>query len=92
MEHKGTQCDARPTGAPLPATRAFVVQLRAETEPAGELFVGRAEHMASGTAERFSSVGELIGFITRMLAPDDDPHPAGGDRRPATSAKQETRP
>lgn len=90
MEHKGTRRDAAtPTGAPLPAARAFVVQLRAETEPAGELFVGRAEHLASGTAERFTSAAELIGFITRMLVPHDDgPHPA---RDAQTSQKKETR-
>jgi hypothetical protein len=76
MENKGTRCDvARPTGAPLPAGRAFVVQLR-DTEPTGELFVGRAEHMASGTAERFSCAAELIGFIARMLAPDGGSQPA----------------
>ena len=78
METKGPRCDvAKRTGAPLPAARAFVVQLR-DTEPGGELFVGRAEHMASGTAERFSSAAELIGFMTRMLAPDDGSHPALG--------------
>lgn len=87
MQNKGIRCDvAPPTGAPLPAARAFVVQLRAETEPAGELFVGRAEHMASGTAERFASAAELIGFITRMLAPDEGSQPARGAR---TSQKKE---
>lgn len=75
MERKGTRCDgAAATGTPLPAGRAFVVQLRAETDPAGELFVGRAEHMASGAAERFSSAAELIDFITRTLA-DVGPQP-----------------
>ena len=78
MENKGSRCDvAKPAGAPLPAARAFVVQLRAATEPAGELFIGRAEHLASGTAERFGCAAELVGFITRMLAPHDEgPHPA----------------
>lgn len=81
MDHKVTRCDvAGPAGAPLPAARAFVVQLRAAPDPAGELFVGRAEHMASGTAERFGSAAELLAFITRMLAPDEDPHPAPGAR------------
>jgi hypothetical protein len=71
MERKGTRSDvAKPAGAPLPAGRAFVVQLRAETEPAGELFVGRAEHMASGTAERFTCAAELIEFIARVLTAD----------------------
>ena len=90
MEHKGSRCDAAtPTGAPLPAARAFVVQLRAATEPAGELFIGRAEHLASGTAERFGCAAELIGFITRMLAPHEEgPHPA---RDALASQKKETR-
>jgi len=58
---------AQQTCAPLPAERAFVVQLRAETDPAGELFVGRAEHMASGSAESFTCAAELIEFIARTL-------------------------
>ena len=71
MDHGWTRRDAaKQTGAPLPAERAFVVQLRAETEPAGELFVGRAEHMASGSAERFTCAAELIEFIARTLASD----------------------
>lgn len=92
MEHEGARRDAgKPAGAPLPATRAFVVQLRGETDPAGELFVGRAEHVASGTSERFSSSGELIAFITRMLAPDVAPRPAPDARRPGTNSNEETR-
>ena len=92
MEPKGIRVDdARPAGAPLPAGRAFVVQLRA-TEPAGELFVGRAEHMASGTAERFASAAELIAFITRILADDGNPQPAHDARGPSTTASKERRP
>lgn len=94
MEHETSRCDVgKGTGAPLPAARAFVVQLRGVTEPAGELFVGRAEHMASGTAERFSSADELIAFITRTLAPAGAPGPAAPvARRPGTVSKEETRP
>jgi hypothetical protein len=74
MEHKATRRDAaEPTGAPLPASRAFVVQLRAATDPPGELFIGRAEHLASGTAKRFTSAADLIEFIARMLAVDGAP-------------------
>ena len=70
MEKKTTQRRAlEATEAPLPAERAFVVQLRAPAEPDGELFVGRAEHMASGTAVRFGSAEDLIAFITKVLAP-----------------------
>ena len=70
MEQKATQRQAlEATEAPLPAERAFVVQLRAQVDPNGELFVGRAEHMASGTAARFGSAEDLIAFITKVLAP-----------------------
>ena len=55
--------------APLPAERAFVVQLRAPAGPDGEVFVGRAEHIASGTTARFGSAEDLIAFITKVLAP-----------------------
>ena len=62
------------TESPLPAERAFVVQLRAaQVDPTGEIFVGRAEHMASGATERFASAADLIAFITRVLnSPRDD--------------------
>lgn len=74
MDHGPARRDvAKQACAPLPAERAFVVQLRAETEPAGELFVGRAEHMASGSAGRFTCAAELIEFIARTLASDGGP-------------------
>ncbi len=57
------------TEAPLPAERAFVVQIRAQTDPTGELFVGRAEHLASGATERFASAADLIAFMTKVLNP-----------------------
>jgi hypothetical protein len=57
------------TEAPLPPERAFVVQLRPLTDPAGELFVGRVEHMASGAVFRFGSAVELTDFITRICDP-----------------------
>jgi hypothetical protein len=55
------------TEAPLPAERAFVVQLRAQHDLSGNLFIGRVEHIASGAAERFGSAEELIAFITKVL-------------------------
>lgn len=58
------------TEVPLPPNRAFVVQFRAQADPKGELFVGRAEHLASGAAERFGSPAELIAFIAKVLAPE----------------------
>ncbi len=52
---------------PLPANRAFVVQLRAQ--PAGEPqhCEGRVEHLVSGQATRFASQPELWAFISRVL-------------------------
>ena len=55
--------------APLPAERAFVVQLRAQGDSSGHLFVGRVEHIATGAEARFSSAEDLIAFITDVLAP-----------------------
>ena len=51
----------------LPAERAFVVQLGAQT--GDNLFIGRAEHIASGATVRFGSADELIAFIADVLAP-----------------------
>jgi hypothetical protein len=53
--------------APLPADRAFVVQLRAPSHSSGDLFTGRVEHIASGSAMRFDSAEDLIAFITKVL-------------------------
>jgi len=53
---------------PLPPERAFVIQLRAPSAGDEDLFVGRAEHIASGLAARFGSVTELIGFVQQVLA------------------------
>jgi hypothetical protein len=55
--------------SPLPAERAFVIQLRPQTDPADELFVGRVEHIASGAAARFASSADLIAFVASVLAP-----------------------
>jgi hypothetical protein len=57
------------TEVPLPPERAFVVQLRPQTDPPGELFVGRIEHIASGTVSRFGSAAELTDFIARICDP-----------------------
>lgn len=55
--------------SPLPAARAFVIQLRAQTDPAADLFVGRVEHIASGEGLRFASADELLAFMTKALLP-----------------------
>ena len=54
------------TDVPLPPERAFVVQLRPITDPSGDVFVGRVEHIASGTFVRFASAAELTAFIARI--------------------------
>lgn len=70
MEDERTpQRSSAGTEVPLPPERAFVVQLRPRTDPSGELFVGRIEHMASGTVFRFGSAAELTGFIARICDP-----------------------
>lgn len=51
----------------LPADRAFVLQLRRQTEPGADLFVGRIEHIASGASEQFVSATDLIRFVRRVL-------------------------
>ncbi len=51
----------------LPADRAFVLQLRPESDAGADLFVGRIEHLASGAAERFVSAADLIRFVRRVL-------------------------
>lgn len=70
MEPKATGAgNAGATEAPLPQERAFVVQLRDQPDPAGELFVGRVEHMTSGRAVRFTCAADLMAFITKVLSP-----------------------
>jgi hypothetical protein len=64
----GRPSDLATDAATLPPERAFVVQLRAAAGGDGELFVGRAEHIASGVAARFASLTELIGFVQQVLA------------------------
>ncbi len=51
----------------LPADRAFVLQLRRETDAGANPFVGRIEHIASGAAEQFVSAADLIRFVRRLL-------------------------
>ena len=49
-------------------TGAFVLHLHPETDPQAGRFEGHAEHVASGQAQRFRSLEELLAFLTRMLA------------------------
>jgi hypothetical protein len=52
---------------PLPAQRAFLVQVHAEADLARGVLAGRAEHVVSGRATHFASLEELLGFITGVL-------------------------
>jgi len=67
MEHKQPQDRVRAgTEVSLPPARAFVVQLRPQADPAGELFVGRVEHIACGEFVRFGWAAELLAFMANV--------------------------
>ena len=51
----------------LPVQRAFVVQLRADADPARGVVRGRIEHMISGSVARFESAEELIACLRDAL-------------------------
>ena len=51
----------------LPTNRAFVLQLRAEANVEQDHFDGRIEHVVSGHASEFHSVGELLAFLAQIL-------------------------
>jgi hypothetical protein len=54
---------------PLPAQRAFLVQVHAEADVAQGRLAGRAEHVVSGQATHFASPEELLAFMARVLTP-----------------------
>ena len=54
-------------GHPLPAERAFVVQLYAEADMARGRMAGRVEHVVSGRAAHFDRLEDLLAFIERVL-------------------------
>ncbi len=54
---------------PLPAQRAFLLQVHAAAEVAQGRLAGRVEHVVSGQATHFSSPEELLAFIARVLTP-----------------------
>jgi hypothetical protein len=53
--------------AHLSVTRAFVVQLRADTAVEHGHLAGRVEHVVSGQATDFESLQTLLAFIARVL-------------------------
>ena len=48
--------------------RAFVVQLHATAVVAQGQLSGRVEHVLSGQAAHFQTLGELLAFMARVLA------------------------
>jgi len=53
--------------SPLSPHRAFVVQLRTETDVAAGYLIGRVEHVVSGQATTFDTLEALLAFIARVL-------------------------
>jgi hypothetical protein len=67
---------------PLPAERAFVVQLHVETDVAQGRFAGRIEHVVSGQATHFDTLEGLLAFIERVITglraePPEEPDSEG---------------
>jgi hypothetical protein len=58
---------ASETEQPSPPEAAFVLQLRTDADPASGTLAGRVEHVVSGRATRFGSIGELLAFVGREL-------------------------
>ena len=54
-----------------PVRRAFVVMLHAECEPARADVRGRIEHVHSGRSGYFTSLAELLAFLTRITTNAD---------------------
>ena len=52
---------------PLPAQRAFLVQVHAKAEVAQGRLAGRVEHVVSGQATHFASPEELLAFLAQVL-------------------------
>ena len=59
---------------PLPAQRAFLVQVRADVDAAPGFLSGRVEHVVSGQAIHFASPEELLTFMARVLTTLPPPH------------------
>ena len=52
---------------PLPAERAFVVQLHVEADVAQRHVVGRVVRVVSGQTAHFTTLEDLLTFIDRVL-------------------------
>src|SRR5262245_9578486 len=64
------------TSHPLPAQRAFLVQVHAQAEVAQGRLAGRVEHVVSGQATHFASPEELLAFMAWVLSPGLRPMPS----------------
>jgi hypothetical protein len=58
----------RRSPGPLKPDRAFLVQLRPESDGRRRLS-GRIEHVMSGASEQFSSLTALLDFMARFAGP-----------------------
>ena len=76
------------TTHPLPAQRAFLLQVHAETDVAQGRLAGRVEHVVSGQATHFASPEELLAFVARVLTTVDSPRaePEGAPSAPRRSS------
>jgi hypothetical protein len=63
------------TTHPLPARRAFLLQVHAEAEGVQGRLAGREEHVVSGQATHFTSLEALPAFMARVLT--TLPHTSG---------------
>jgi hypothetical protein len=54
--------------APLSVHYAFVVHFRVNSDITQGRIAGRVEHVVSGQATHFASLGELLAFMARVLA------------------------
>ena len=66
------------TAHPLPAQRAFLVQVHAAADVAQGHLAGRVEHVVSGQATHFASPEELLAFMARVLTPLHSPRASPG--------------
>ena len=64
--------------APLSVHWAFVVHFRTDTDITQGRITGRVEHVVSGQSTHFDSLGELLEFMTRVLASVRAPPPSRG--------------
>jgi hypothetical protein len=58
-----------PDRSALPADRAFVVQLRADADPACGVVSGRVEHIVSGASAPFDSLEQLVDWMRDAVTP-----------------------